>query len=50
MVARSATIDQISGLLRGKTAILVRLPDGTFEILTKSDVVHAIAGLAEAEQ
>ena len=49
MVARSATIDQISGLLRGETAILVRMPDSTFEILTKSDVVHAIAGLAEAE-
>ena len=49
IVAHSATIDQISDLLGGETAILVRMPDGTFEILTKSDVVHAIAGLAETE-
>ena len=50
IVDPGTTIDQISGLLRGETAILVRMPDGTFEILTKSDVVHAIAGLAEAEE
>ena len=50
MVTRSTTIDEITGLLRGETAILVRMPNGRFEILTKSDVVHAIAGLAEGEQ
>ena len=50
IVDPGTTIDQISGLLRGETAILVRMPDGTFEILTKSDLVHAIAGLAEAEE
>jgi cystathionine beta-synthase len=44
------TIDRISGLLRGETAVLVRMADGSSEILTKSDVVHAIAGLAETER
>ena len=44
------TIDRISGLLRGETAVLVRMANGGSEILTKSDVVHAIAGLAEAER
>ena len=50
IVNRDTTIDRITGLLRGQTAILVGLPDHTFEILTKADVVHAIAGLAEAER
>ena len=44
-----ATSDEITGLLGGETAILVRMPGGTFEILTKADVVHAIAGLTEVE-
>ena len=48
IVDADTTIDQISGLLRGETAIFVRMPDGAFEILTKSDVVHTIARLAEA--
>ena len=47
-VEPGTTIDQISGLLHGETAIFVRMPDDRLEILTKSDVVHAIAGLAEA--
>ena len=46
-VEPGTTIDQISGLLHGETAIFVRMPDGTLDILTKADVVHAIAGLAE---
>ncbi len=46
-VEPGTTIDQISGLLQGETAIFVRMPDGTLDILTKADVVHAIAGLAE---
>ena len=49
IVDSDTTIDEITGLLSGETAILVRRPDGTFEILTKADVVHAIAGLAQAE-
>ncbi len=48
IVDPGTTIDQISGLLGGETAIFVRMADGTFEILTKSDVVHTIAWLAEA--
>ena len=47
-VEPGTTIDQISGLLHGETAIFVRMPDGRLDILTKADVVHAIAGLAEA--
>ena len=46
-VEPGTTIDQISGLLQGETAIFVRMPGGTLDILTKADVVHAIAGLAE---
>ncbi len=42
----STTIDQISSLLRGETAIFVRMPDGKFEIITKADIVHTLAGLA----
>ena len=49
IVDSDTTIDEITDLLSGETAILVRMPDGTFEILTKADVVHAIAGLAQAE-
>ncbi len=49
IVDPDTTIDEITGLLSGETAILVRMPDGTFEILTKADVVHAIAGRAQAE-
>ena len=47
IVDPGTTIDQITGLLRGETAIFVRMADGTFEILTKSDVVHTLARLAE---
>jgi cystathionine beta-synthase len=43
------TIDEVTGLLSGATAILVRMPARRFEILTKADVVHAIAGLADAK-
>ena len=49
-VEPGTTIDQISGLLHGETAIFVRMPDGTLDILTKADVVHAIAGLAESAE
>jgi cystathionine beta-synthase len=42
-------IDQISGLLRGDTpAVFVKMDDG-LEIITKYDVVHAIAGITESE-
>ena len=43
-------IDQISGLLRGETpAVFVKMNDG-FEIITKYDVVHTIAGMTETEK
>ena len=43
-------IDQISGLLRGDTlAVFVRMGDG-FEIITKYDVVHTIAGMTDSDQ
>lgn len=48
IVDPGTTIDQISGLLRGETAIFVQMPDGRFEILTKADIVHTMARLAEA--
>ena len=48
IVDPGTSIDQISGLLRGETAIFVRKTDGSFEILTKFDVVHTMARLAEA--
>lgn len=50
IVEPGTTIDQISGLLRGETAVFVRMPDGRFEIITKADVVHTIAGIAEAAE
>ena len=43
------TIDEVTSLLSGATAILVRMSARRFEILTKADVVHAIAGLADAK-
>lgn len=43
-------IDQISGLIRGDTpAVFVKMGDG-FEIITKYDVVHAIAGKTEENE
>lgn len=43
-------IDQISGLLRGDTlAVFVKIGD-EFEIITKYDVVHTIAGMTESEK
>ena len=49
IVEPQTPIDQISGLLRGDTpAVFVKMGDG-FEIITKYDVVHTIAGITEAE-
>ena len=43
----NATVDQVTGLLQDETAILVGTADDTRAILTKADVVHAIAALAK---
>ena len=49
IVSPDTTIDQITGLLKGDTpAVFVRMGDGKYEIITKYDVVHTIAGMAEA--
>lgn len=50
IVAPETPIDQISGLIRGDTpAVFVKMGDG-FEIITKYDVVHAIAGKTEENE
>jgi cystathionine beta-synthase len=43
----NATIDHVTDLLQDSTAILVVTSDDTSAILTKADVVHAIAALAK---
>lgn len=51
VVEPDTTIDQITGLLRGDTpAVFVKMNDQRFEIITKYDVVHTIAGMAEAAE
>lgn len=46
-VDTNTTIDQVTDLLRTETAILVGASDGPWDILTKADVVHALAALAD---
>jgi predicted transcriptional regulator len=48
VVDPETTIDQITELLRGETpAVFVKMSDKQYEIITKYDVVHTIAGLSE---
>jgi len=48
VVEPETTINEITGLLRGETpAVFVKMQNETFEIITKYDVVHTIAGLKE---
>lgn len=48
VVDPDTTIDQITELLRGETpAVFVKMSEKKFEIITKYDVVHTIAGLSE---
>ncbi len=48
VVDPDTTIDQITDLLRGESpAVFVRMGETSYEILTKYDVVHTIAGLTE---
>jgi predicted transcriptional regulator len=48
VVDPETTIDSITDLLRGEApAVFVRMGDQDYEILTKYDVVHTIAGLSE---
>jgi cystathionine beta-synthase len=50
IVEPDTQIDQVTGLLRGDTpAVFVRM-NGQFEIITKYDVVHAIASIAESRE
>ncbi len=50
IVEPGTQIDQITGLLRGDTpAVFVRMDD-RFEIITKYDVVHTIAGINETSE
>ena len=48
-VDTNATIEQVTDLLQSETAILVGTSESTWDILTKADVVHAIAALAKGE-
>ena len=46
--ASAEPIDSITDLLRGDSpAVFVRMGEKHYEILTKYDVVHTIAGLSE---
>lgn len=46
IVDPDTSIDQITGLLQGETpAVFVRMGEENFEIITKYDVVHTIAGM-----
>ncbi len=48
IVKPETSIDEITGLLRGETpAVFVKMNEQQFEIITKYDVVHTIAGMAE---
>lgn len=48
VVEPETTIDSITDLLRGDSpAVFVKMGDQHFEILTKYDVVHTIAGLSD---
>ncbi len=48
VVDPDTTIDQITELLRGDApAVFVKMGDKKYEIITKYDVVHTIAGLSE---
>ncbi len=48
VVEPDTTIDKITGLLRGDTpAVFVRMGKDSYEIITKYDVVHTIAGMHE---
>ncbi len=48
VVDPETTIDQITELLRGETpAVFVKMSEKKYEIITKFDVVHTIAGLSE---
>lgn len=48
VVDPETTIDQITELLRGETpAVFVKMSDKKYEIITKYDVVHTIAGLSD---
>jgi len=49
IVEPETSIDQITGLLRGETpAVFVKMGNESYEIITKYDVVHTIAGLNDA--
>jgi cystathionine beta-synthase len=50
VVPRTASVDQVTELIAGGTpAVFVELGDGRFGIVTKYDIVRAVAGLAEKE-
>lgn len=48
IVEPETQIDQITGLLRGDTPAVFVQVNGQFEIITKYDVVHTIAGMSES--
>ena len=49
IVEPETSIDQITGILRGDTpAVFVRMASNKLEIITKYDVVHTIAAMAES--
>jgi cystathionine beta-synthase len=50
VVPRSASVDHITELLSsGSPAVFIELGDGKFDIVTKYDIVRAVARLAEKE-
>jgi len=50
IVARSASVDQVTELITtGNPAVFVELGDGRYDIVTKYDIVRAVARLAEKE-